>query len=178
MEGNKPIEQKVAETVLQQTEVITIGEHNFTIAPPSIATLILASSAVSHLPHLQLSNDRVLEDTLSCAKDCTALGELAAVLVLGAKQALQEVTEEDVIVKRRFFGLIKAKRKVRTALLRRDQLAKQLLEDLTPRELNSLVGQILSKMQISDFFGLTTFLTEINLTRPTKVETEPTASGQ
>ena len=36
--------------------------------------------------------------------------------------------------------------------------------------LNNLVVMLLQKMELGDFFGLTTFLTEINLLRPTKVE--------
>lgn len=50
------------------------------------------------------------------------------------------------------------------------ELAKELLGDVSPRELNLIVSQILSRMQIADFFGLTTFLAELNLLHPRKVE--------
>ena len=53
---------------------------------------------------------------------------------------------------------------------RKAELAKELLEDVEPKALNLIVSQILSKMQIADFFGLTTFLTELNLLHPRKVE--------
>lgn len=56
-------------------------------------------------------------------------------------------------------------------------LAKSLLEDITPRELLNLAARLLQRSQVADFFGLTTFLTEINLLRQTR-EVETTASGQ
>lgn len=51
---------------------------------------------------------------------------------------------------------------------RKAELAKTLLEELTPRDLHNLTAQLLQRMQLADFFGLTTFLIEINLTRPTR----------
>lgn len=61
---------------------------------------------------------------------------------------------------------------------RKAELAKELLENLTPSELYSLTATILQRMNLTDFFGLTTFLIEINLMRQTKVGTEATAFGQ
>jgi hypothetical protein len=172
------LEQQVAETLLQKEYVITIGEKKFTFASPSVATLVLASESVSKLPQIALDEEHVLEDTLAIAKDCRELGNLAAILLVGAKHINDVVTYPEIKEKRYLWGLIKMKHTTMRTTTMKEKYAKELLEDLTPRELHALTAQILNRMQVGDFFGLTTFLTEINLTRPTKVETEATASGQ
>jgi hypothetical protein len=178
METKETIQQQVAETLLQQEEIINIGDKQYAIAPPSIATLVLASEVVSKLPHVKLDEERIMEGTLAIAKDCAILGDLAAVLVLGAKHIKDEVAIRKIEEKRHLWGLYKTKEITITTISKREQLAKELMEDLTPREMQNLIAQIIAKMQVGDFFGLTTFLIEITLTQPTKVETEATASGQ
>lgn len=172
------IEQKVAQTVLQQPEEIKIGDKTYTIAPPSVATLILVSGAVSRLPHLNLDDNRVLEETLSIAKDCEELGDIAATLILGAKH-INDIEERRYTQrKRHLWGLFHTKKTVVELETKKERLSRELLEDLTPGELYNLIVRIIKKMEVGDFFGLTTFLTGINMMRPTKVETEATASGQ
>lgn len=172
------IEQKVAQTVLQKPEEIKVGDRTYTIAPPSVATLILASGAISRLPHIKLDENKVLEETLSVAKDCTELGNIAAILILGAKHIDDIEESRHTEKKRHLWGLFSTKHTVVTTETKKSRLCRELLEELTPRELYNLIAQVLQKMQVGDFFGVTTFLTEINLMRPTKVETEATASGQ
>lgn len=171
-------EQKAAQTILQQPEEIKVGAKTYTVAPPSVATLILVSGAVSRLPHIKLDEERVLEETLSVAKDCAELGDIAATLILGAKH-VNDIEERRVTQrKRRLWGLFHTKSTTVEYETKMDRLKRELLEELTPRELYNLIARTLQKMQVGDFFGLTTFLTAINLMRPTKVETEATASGQ
>ena len=83
------------------------------------------------------------------------------------KKKVQQIKE-----KRYLCGLIRHPHTIEVEITidKKTELAKELLEDLSPRELNQIVSQILSKMQIADFFGLTTFLTELNLLHPRKVE--------
>ncbi len=171
----KTIEEKVAETILQQPVKVTVAGREYIAAPPTVATMILVSAAVSRLPHLHLDSGRVLEESLAVAKDCQPLGDILATLILGAKHAGDSVEMPQAKGKRRLFGRRKRKTKTVTA---RERLSRELLEELSPRDLHSLTVQLLMKMQVSDFFGLTTFLTEINMTRPTKVVTGQTASGQ
>lgn len=165
------IEQKVAEAVLQKPIEITVGEKKFSIAPPSVATIILVSEAVSKMPHFKLDPSKVVEEALSVAKDCRPLGDILATLILGARH----VDERRVVVKtvrkthRLFFGLIRweSKKTQNIEVSSKDALAEELLETLSPGDLYLLLAQILTKMQIQDFFGLTTFLTEVNLLRQT-----------
>ena len=176
MEQN--IETKVARTILQQPEEMTIGDKTYKIAPPSIATLILASEVVSHLPQVRLDEEKVIEETLSIAKDCRELGDLLAILILGAKHINDKVERRETQRKRHLWGLFHTNRTITITETAKESLSRELLESITPRDLNNGVAKIINMMQVGDFFGLTTFLTEINLMRPTKVETEPTASGQ
>lgn len=174
----KTIEDKAAETILQQPEEIIIGGKTYTIAPPSVATLILVSGAVSRLPHIHLDENKVVEETLAVAKDCKELGDIAATLILGAKHINDIVESRHTERRRHLWGLFSTPHTIITIETKKEQLSRELLENTTPRDLHNLIAQTLLKMQVGDFFGLTTFLTEINLMRPTKVETEATASGQ
>lgn len=178
--ATKTIEEKVAETILQKDIEVTVGGKKYKAAPASTATLILASEAVSRLPEINLDPEKVVEESLSVARECRPLGDIAAILILGAKNLTETVKTRQTVEKRRLWGLVKWTEEVEVEQVidRKAELAKQILEELSPRALNLLVAQLLQKMELGDFFGLTTFLTEINLMRPTKVETKTTASGQ
>lgn len=176
----KTTEQKVSDTILQKPIEVSVGDRKYTAAPASTATLILVSETISLLPHAKLDPERLVEDSLSIAKDCRPLGEIAAILLLGAKNLKETVKVRQKVEKRRLFGLVKVTEtiEIERVIDRKAELATELLDDLSPRELNNLVVSLLQKMELGDFFGLTTFLTEINLLRPTKVENETTASGR
>ena len=167
--GNKTIEQRVAETILQKPEEITVGSKTYRVAPPSTATLILASEAVSRFPQLTLDKERVMEDTLANARHCGIIGDILAILILGGK-AVREDSERP---RKRWLRLQRREG-------RKERLARELLEELSPHELQALAVRLLQGIQVSDFFGLTTFLNTINQTRPTKAEVvnATTASGQ
>lgn len=173
----KTIEQQVAQTVLQQPKEIKIGDKTYKVAPPSLATLILVSEAVSHLPHIKLDDKRVMQEVLSVAKDCRELGDIAAILIIGAKHINDEVKRQQTKRKRLLWGLFSKTRTETIIETRKEALCRELLEDIKPSELHNIIAEILLQMEVGDFFGLTTFLTEVNLTRQTKVETAPTASG-
>ncbi len=176
----KTLEEKVADTILQKAEELSVGSKKYQVAPPSTATLILVSEAVSRLPHIVSDPEKVVEESLSFAKDCQALGDIAAILILGARHLTEKVKVQQIREKRYLWGLFKRKVVVEVEEVRdrKAELAKEILETYSPKALNMLVGGLLNKMEIGDFFGLTTFLIEINLMRQTKVETEATAHGQ
>lgn len=178
MERN--IESKVAAAILQQPMEVTVGEQVYQVAPPSVATLILASEAAGRMPQISLNPEKIIDETLSVAKYCRPMGEFVAILILGAKCLKEEHTKEiEEERERRVFGFRCGYKKVR----RRERvdikraLADRLLEELSPRELYELTARLLQQMQIGDFFGISTFLIETNLLRPKKVE-ETTAYGR
>lgn len=158
--AEQTLEQKTAQAVLQQPIEVEIREKKYKIAPPSIATLILVSEGISTLPRVTLDNGKIVEESLAIARECRVLGDIVATLILGAKKASKH-------------GIIN-----RLFNRKRQRLAKTLLEELSPSELHALTAELLKTMQIGDFFGLTTFLLEVNLLRPTKVVSETTAFGQ
>lgn len=174
----KTIEERTANAILQQPEDIKVGDKTYKVAPPSLATLILVSEAVSRLPVIKLDDKKVMQETLSVAKDCRELGNIAAILIIGAKHINDEVKRQQTKRRSLLWGLFHTTRTETIIETRKEALSRELLEDVTPRELHDIIAQILLQMEVGDFFGLTTFLTEINLTRKTKVETAPTASGQ
>lgn len=175
----KTIEQKVAETILQKTEKFTIGGQKYTVAPPSTATLILVSEELSLLPRVALDQQKVAEESLSIARQCRPLGNVAAILILGAKNLTETVKTKQTRQVRKLWGLIKRNVtvEVETVVDRKAELAEKILQEYSPKALNLLVGNLLNKLELGDFFALTTFLIEINMLRPTKV-VEATASGQ
>ena len=164
--NNKNIEAKTASTILQKPEEVVVGNTLYKVAPPSTATLILVSEAVANMPKVNLKSENIVDESLYIAKDCRIEGEIVAIMILGAKGLTETIRV-------RKWGLIPHK----ITINKKESLAKQLLEDITPRELMNLTSRLLQGMQIADFFGLTTFLIEINLLRQTKVG-ETTASGQ
>ena len=174
----RTIEQKVADTILQKATEIKIGDKTYEAAPPSIATLILVSEAVSRLPHLKLNDKDIVRECLSVAKDCRMLGEIAAILILGARKANEMVVKVNMGKKRCLWGLFKLKRDKKIHTDHKTELAKEILENLSPSQMHLLITQLLSGLDLGDFFALTTFLTETNLMRQTKVDTETTAFGQ
>lgn len=154
----KKIETKVADTILQRSQEVTIGAKTYQVAPPSTATLILVSELVAQMPKIKLDTADVMAESLMIAKDCRVIGDIVAVLILGAKG----------LKKSKWFGFLKNNNQ--------SDLAKKILEDIKPVDLNSLVLRLLQGMEISFFFGVSTFLIGINLTKETKAE-EMTQSG-
>lgn len=181
------IETKVARTILQEPEEITVGDTVHQVAPPSTATLILMSEAAARMPQDKLDPERIVDETLAIAKHCRPIGEFAAILILGAKGLIETrkvvKTVEKTVYEPCLFGLLKRPRVIietveeEVVIDRKAELSKALLEDLSPRELHNLTARLLQRMQIADFFGLTTFLIETNLLRQTR-EVGTTASGQ
>lgn len=154
--------KRAADTILQNPVELQIGGKVYNVAPPSTATLIMVSKEIASLPQVQLTKQHIAEDSLYIAKDCEQLGDILAILIIGAKK-------------------IKSERKRWWMFWKRDikkTLSKKILEELSPVELAQDIYTLTSTLQLGDFFGLTTFLIEVNLLRQTKVETETTASGQ
>lgn len=167
----KSIEKKVADAVLQRAKLIDVGGASYEVAPPSVATLIIVSDLLSSIPKIGVDSESdVLGWTLKNAKDCKFLGDIIATLVLGAKG----LEEEKVATKKYLFGLIERKKTV--YINHKENLSKKILQDVTPKKLSVLASELLESMEIGFFFQVTTFLVDLNLTKPTKTKT--TAFGQ
>lgn len=163
------IESATADAVLERVKAITIGGVEYIVAPPTLATLVLVSEEVSYLPQVQFDEDNALNDALRVARYYRGLADIAAILILGAQRL--EVEEEQ---RYKMLGFIPRKRKVRVDM--KERVAEAML-NVEMSELSTAVATMLQMLQVDHFFALATFLTNINLTKPTKVA-KTTASGQ
>ncbi|EJX05266.1 hypothetical protein EVA_06622 [gut metagenome] len=169
METQISIESKVAAAILERKVAsIEIDGHVYDIAPPSVATLILVSEIVAELPVVTTSKDDndVLYKVLHYAKDYRKLGELCAVLILGAKGLTQTITTQKE--EKRFFGLKKRKIEETKTIDKKAELAKLILENVRPSTMLNVIITRLTDMEIGDFFGITTSLSEANMLKPTR----------
>ncbi|MEG2493996.1 MAG: hypothetical protein RSF94_07780 [Rikenellaceae bacterium] len=160
----KKIENKVADTILQEPQEVEVGGVKYSVAPPTTATLIRVSELVSEMPHIKMTSKNILYEVLNVAKDCRVIGDIIAVLILGDKNRI----ERKIVAKYNFLGM---------SFCRQAKLAEELLQNTSPKELNTLAIQLLMNMEISDFFGLSTSLIEVNLIKPTRGVEKTIASG-
>ncbi len=171
----KTLEEKAADTILQRAAKVKIGGKEYEAAPPSIATLILVSEAVSRLPQRKLDDKSIVSECLAVAKDCRPLGDIAAIMILGARHINDKTNDPHTEQKGWFRRLFSRKS---NSVTKKEALAQEIIDTYTPSELHGLITMLLQRMDLADFFALTTFLTEVNLLRQTKVETGTTAYGQ
>jgi len=155
-------ESKIANTILERHQIVMIGDMEYEVAQPSTATLIEVSELVSQLPSIKLDSENILQETLMIAKECRLLGKIAATLILGAVR----LTNSQPSKLSRLKSLIQRQPKRRDVEC--EELGKVILSNMNPKELNSLIVKILSSMEISTFFSLTTTLLDVNLLRRTR----------
>lgn len=162
------IESKVASAILERPiATIEVEGAKYDIAPPTVATLILVSEIASSLPTVEpVSKDKIVYSVLRNARHYRMLGDLLAVLILGAKGLTETTTRE--VVKSRLFGLVKSRTEETVTIDKKAELSKILLENVRPSVMFNLIIERLNEMEIGDFFGITTSLSEVNLIKPTK----------
>jgi hypothetical protein len=144
----KDIEQKVAEAILSKNIDLQIGEDKYSIARPTIRTLISVSYEISKLPQIEVVEGKEIHSIINYAKNSKQIGRIFATMILGVKK------------RNRFVGFFK-KNEI-------EKLADKIIDKYTPSELNLALVSIFSKMEIRDFFVLTTSLKEASVIKPTK----------
>ena len=167
----------VVDTILQRkTTSLEIDGRTYEIPAPTPATIMLVSEETSKMPLINKETKSIFLETLRTARDCKAIGRIAAILVLGAKRIRenhQVVISETNKWSWRHFRFTKNQE----TMSELDFVAMRIMEDITPATLNETITKRLMEMQLGDFFGLTTSLSEINTLARTK-EVEQTAPGQ
>ena len=177
------IEKKVTDAILQRASLsIEIEGREYPIAPATPATLILVSELIAEMPEVRSNVDNILFETLRTARDCKVVGKIVATLILGAKRIKENrsLTIEKESSSRRFSW-----RKLRfinevkdiEVVSELEYLSTLILENCSPAAIGQVVSQRLMDMGLSDFFGLTTSLSEANLLKSTK-EVEATQFGE
>lgn len=162
MAENNQVEARVTDTILEKAIKVQVGSKTYEVAPPTIATLILASEAVSRIPKFTLDPEKLVQECFCIARHTRFLGEIAAILILGAQRSELRVKPAQRGVFSRLRALFSRRR------TQKDQLADEILLNLSPKKLFEVITQVLTTLELSDFFGLTTFLTEINLLHQTR----------
>ena len=182
MANKKNIQEKVAETMLQVPTTVTIGNRKYEVAPPSFGTLMLVSAKLSSVPDIGDLTGESPEDKakamLRAAKDFGVLPDLLALLILGSKH----INDKEIAVLRRrkrgLAGLLGFREDVETEETAYDRLVREIRDEVSPAEMADIIPWLIGSLQLTDFFVLTTFLREINLTEPKKVEKKTTVRGQ
>lgn len=170
-EDTRTIESRVADEVLQRPMTVKIGGKDYDVAPPTLATLILVSAEIARMPSEKIDMKDMIYGTIARAEEYRPVADAIAVLILGAK-GLKGTRKR---LRSRYFGLVREE--VEEPVDLKAELSELILNECSPHDLNMMLVDLLKRMQLGDFFGLTVSLTEINLLRRTK-ETVTTASGR
>lgn len=161
------IEQRVAKTILQRPiGSLTIDGATYEIPAPTTATLIGISGLISQLPEFDSSqsDEELTADMLEKAKHCRPLGQIAAILILGAKRIKEH--------KRKWWEFWK-----RHQPLEVDTLTDRILDNCTASQLREVIFDILKEAELADFFVLTTSLRTKSILTPTREVEKTTVSG-
>ena len=174
------IEQKVADTILENSigNVVVDGKE-YQIQPPTTGTLIMISALISTLPEIkgEPTEKDFVAQILGMAKECGALGQIAATLILGAKRIKENpfITISTYEYQKKWnwlkFRKIETPKEKQMPVSERDYLAEQILDNMTPKQLQDLLNGILSEGELANFFVLTTSLQEKSITTPTREQT-------
>lgn len=180
------IEKKVAETILQGTiSTLDIEGIKYHVAQPTIGTLILVSELVASYPEVDENPESMLIEVLRSARNSKLIGDVAAALILGAKR----IREHRTVYMKTYvpctrFSFRKMRRteiykEVLEPVEEKDALAQMILLNCKASVIRSIIQKRFDELEIADFFGITTSLSEANLLAATKeVEMKTIASGQ
>ena len=152
-------EKKVADALLQREQEITLSGKVYKVAPPSMATLVLVSECMAELPDelFAATGDDVnlTIEALRSARYARPIGKAIATLILGAKRIRRD-------------NLLSWWLRWLKQASRLDRVALKVLECYPPSELSSVFLQLVSRMEVGDFFALTAFLQGLRVTQPTR----------
>ena len=164
---NRTIEQMVASAILEKaTHTIEIDGTVYTVSDPTIATLILISEIISTLPIVkEVPKEEMVYAALHYAKDYRAIGDICAILILGAKGLTEE---REVVEYKRILGVFRRKIVRKVIVDKKKELSALILENMRPSVIFECLIQRLKDMEIGHFFSITTSLSEANILKPTK----------
>ena len=159
------MEEKVAQTLLEEPTTVTIEGEAYQVAPPSIFTLVRASKYISKIPTDTINEGNILGSIIHNAEEYENIAWAIAVILLG-----NHFTEVVTYPKWQFW------RKTKN-ITKGEILAKKLIN--TPiTEVSAAFFKVLGQIDIRAFFVVSTSLKGMMITKPTKeVENEMTAYG-
>ena len=159
------MEEKVAQTLLEEPTTIIIEGEAYQVAPPSIITLVMASKYISKIPADTISDGNIFGSIVHNAEDYENIAWAVAVILLGNR-----FTE---IVRPPFWLFWKRKKNITQGEILANKLTKAPVS-----EISEAFFKVIGQMDIRSFFVISTSLKGMMITKPTKeVETETTVSG-
>lgn len=170
MRGKRSIERKASDTLLEKRMEVMVGGHRYSVAPPSLATLMEVSGLIGGAKDWDNVED---EDTvagvaLMRAMDAPMICEVVSTLILGANRVVGETSWlEGMWLKIKSW---KRNNEEIGASYEADKklLVERLMYEVTPNDLLGLMTTLLEGMELGAFFGITTFLRELNVAKPTR----------
>lgn len=169
----RTIEQRVAAAILEKaTDSIEIGGEVYPLGDPCTATLVLVSELISTMPIVdkKVPREQIVYSVLHYAKDFKTLGELCAILILGAGHLTEEreITEYE-----RFCGVFRRKVVRKVVIDKKALLAREISLNIRPSVMFNCIIQRLQDMEVAHFFSIITSLSEANILKPTREVENP-----
>ena len=159
------MEEKVAQTLLEEPTTVTIGGEAYQVAPPSIFTLVRASKYISKIPTDTISEGNILGSIIHNAEEYENIAWAISVILLG-----KDFTQIVTYPKWQFW---RKKKNVTKGEL----LAKKLINSPIT-EVSAAFLIVLAKISIRSFFVIPTPQKLIFTKKQTTyVYTHTTASG-
>lgn len=140
-------ELRASEAILGSSIEIKIGGKTYKCNRPTIMTMIEVSRLINLYPSVSIDKNNAVKQLLTIAKDAEPIGLIVATLITGyEKNSLRGIMLN----------------------LRRKILARNILNHHTCSEILEALGELLARLEIQDFFAITTSLSIVNLTKTTK----------
>lgn len=159
------MEEKVAQTLLEEPTTIIIEGEAYQVAPPSIITLVRASKYISKIPSDTIDEEQIFGSIVHKAEDYENIAWSVAVIILGNR-----FTET---VRPPFWQFWKRKKNITQGEVLANKLTKAPVS-----EISEAFFKVIGQMDIRSFFVISTSLKGMMITKPTKeVENETIVSG-
>lgn len=159
------MEEKVAQTLLEEPTTIIIGGEAYKVAPPSIITLVRASKYISKIPADTIDEEHIFGSIVHKAEDYENIAWAVAVILLGNR-----FTET---ARPPFWQFWKRKKNITQGEILANKLTKSPVS-----EISEAFFKVIGQIDIRSFFAVSTSLKGMMITKPTKeVENETIVSG-
>ena len=162
---NNTEKQLVEGIVNKKFNTLNIHGHYFPITTATLGTVIRASEELQGLT-IPLNNEdiNVLIEALKNAQQANILGNLIAILILGAKRE-----KENLKIKIRKFPLFPF---LYRKISEKEFLAKTIVDEVSPSLLQAIITQRLVDLELVSFYGTIKSLSINNILEPTKPNDE------
>lgn len=167
---NTTPEHETAKTILQDPIPFEIAGVTYQVPQPTAATLAMVSSEVSKLnlvsePIEGGNENRAVGMVITDGSKMKEICRVLAIIILGAKRIRDNASNESTVFSR-VYNRIKQFFKPEKSVV--DNLAEEIMYEASAEQLNRLLSQAFTHLDLGFFFETTIFLKSLNLTKATK----------